>query len=76
MYENLKYKLVMEFPRGYPYKPPAVSFITPCFHPNVDFESGSICLDILKDKWSAMYDVKAILISLQSLLGGKSFKIK
>lgn len=61
----------MEFPRGYPYKPPAVQFITPCFHPNVDFESGGICLDILKDKWSAMYDVKAILISLQSLLGGK-----
>lgn len=61
----------MEFPRGYPYKPPTVTFLTPCFHPNVDFESGSICLDILKEKWSAMYDVKAILISLQSLLGGK-----
>jgi len=61
----------MEFPRGYPYKPPTVTFLTPCFHPNVDFASGSICLDILKEKWSAMYDVKAILISLQSLLGGK-----
>lgn len=64
----------MEFPRGYPYKPPTVIFITPCFHPNVDFESGSICLDILKEKWSAMYDVKAILISLQSLLGGRFYE--
>ncbi|XP_060871150.1 probable ubiquitin-conjugating enzyme E2 C [Metopolophium dirhodum] len=69
VYENLKYKLSMEFPRGYPYKPPTVTFLTPCFHPNVDFASGAICLDILKEKWSAMYDVKAILISLQSLLG-------
>jgi len=60
----------MEFPRGYPYKPPTVTFLTRCFHPNVDFHSGNICLDILKEKWSAMYDVKAILISLQSLLGG------
>ncbi|XP_050644233.1 ubiquitin-conjugating enzyme E2 C-like isoform X3 [Macaca thibetana thibetana] len=31
--------------------------------------SGSICLDILKDKWSALYDVRTILLSIQSLLG-------
>ncbi|XP_077857201.1 ubiquitin-conjugating enzyme E2 C-like isoform X2 [Macaca mulatta] len=30
---------------------------------------GSICLDILKDKWSALYDVRTILLSIQSLLG-------
>ncbi|XP_037858102.2 ubiquitin-conjugating enzyme E2 C-like isoform X2 [Chlorocebus sabaeus] len=29
----------------------------------------SICLDILKDKWSALYDVRTILLSIQSLLG-------
>ena len=34
---------------------------------------GNICLDILKDKWSALYDVTTILISLQSLLGGYLF---
>lgn len=44
-------------------------FVTPCFHPNVD-EQGFICLDILKDKWSALYDVRSILLSIQSLLGG------
>ncbi|XP_027459134.1 ubiquitin-conjugating enzyme E2 C-like isoform X4 [Zalophus californianus] len=31
--------------------------------------SGNICLDILKDKWSALYDVRTILLSIQSLLG-------
>lgn len=45
-----------------------VKFITPCFHPNIDL-SGAICLDILKDKWSALYDVRTILLSIQSLLG-------
>jgi ubiquitin-conjugating enzyme E2 C len=30
---------------------------------------GNICLDILKDKWSALYDVRTILLSIQSLLG-------
>ena len=38
-----------------------------CFHPNVDAH-GNICLDILKEKWSAAYSVKTILLSLQSLL--------
>lgn len=61
----------MEFPSGYPYKAPRVKFITSCFHPNVD-DQGFICLDILKDKWSALYDVRSILLSIQSLLGGKA----
>ncbi|NP_001290894.1 ubiquitin-conjugating enzyme E2 C [Esox lucius] len=68
VYEGLRYKLSFEFPSGYPYKAPRVKFITHCFHPNVD-DQGFICLDILKDKWSALYDVRSILLSIQSLLG-------
>lgn len=68
VYEGLIYKLSMEFPSGYPYVPPTVRFVTRCFHPNVDLPSGTICLDILKEKWSALYDVRAILLSIQSLL--------
>jgi ubiquitin-protein ligase len=70
VYEGLTYKLILEFPSGYPYKAPLVKFDTPCYHPNVD-HLGNICLDILKDKWSALYDVRTILLSIQSLLGGK-----
>lgn len=69
MYSGLRYRLSLEFPAGYPYQPPRVKFLTSCFHPNVD-NQGFICLDILKDKWSALYDVRSILLSIQSLLGG------
>ena len=67
-YANLTFKLSFEFPPTYPYAPPTVLFKTPIYHPNVDF-SGRICLDILKDKWSAVYNVQSVLLSLQSLLG-------
>jgi ubiquitin-conjugating enzyme E2 C len=68
VYEGLEYRLKITFPSDYPYKAPTIKFVTPCFHPNVD-EHGNICLDILKEKWSAAYNVRTVLLSLQSLLG-------
>ncbi|KZO99521.1 ubiquitin-conjugating enzyme E2 [Calocera viscosa TUFC12733] len=68
VYDNLKYKISIHFPSNYPFVAPVIRFETPCYHPNVDLH-GNICLDILKDKWSAVYSVTTILLSLQSLLG-------
>jgi ubiquitin-conjugating enzyme E2 C len=68
VYAGLSYKLSLKFPTDYPFKAPHVKFDTPCFHPNVD-QYGNICLDILKEKWSAAYSVRTVLLSIQSLLG-------
>ncbi|RWS23632.1 ubiquitin-conjugating enzyme E2 C-like protein [Leptotrombidium deliense] len=67
VYESLKFKLRLEFTAKYPYVAPRVQFTSTCFHPNVDSE-GNICLDILKDKWTALYDVRTVLLSIQALL--------
>jgi ubiquitin-conjugating enzyme E2 A len=37
------------------------------YHPNV-YADGQICLDILQNAWSPIYDVSAVLTSIQSLL--------
>ncbi|MED6179555.1 Ubiquitin-conjugating enzyme E2 20 [Stylosanthes scabra] len=68
VFEGTEYKLSLSFPNDYPFKPPKVKFESTCFHPNVDVH-GNICLDILQDKWSSAYDVRTILLSIQSLLG-------
>ncbi|TFK42794.1 ubiquitin-conjugating enzyme/RWD-like protein [Crucibulum laeve] len=69
IYAGLNFKISISFPSNYPYVAPTIKFDTPCYHPNVDITSGAICLDILQDKWSAVYSVQTILLSLQSLLG-------
>ncbi|XP_054446134.1 ubiquitin-conjugating enzyme E2 C-like [Pteronotus mesoamericanus] len=57
----------LKFPSGHPYNAPTVKFLTPSYHPSVNTQ-GDICLDILKAEWSALYDVGAFLLSIQSLL--------
>ncbi|KAF2585562.1 hypothetical protein F2Q70_00036919 [Brassica cretica] len=71
VFEGTEYRLSLAFSNDYPFKPPKVKFETCCFHPNVDLY-GNICLDILQDKWSSAYDVRTILLSIQSLLGGNT----
>ena len=67
VWEGGTFKLLMEFTEDYPNKPPAVRFISKLFHPNV-YADGKICLDILQNQWSPIYDIAAILTSIQSLL--------
>lgn len=66
-WEGGTFKLVLEFTEDYPNKAPQVRFLTKMFHPNI-YNDGQICLDILQNQWSPIYDVAAVLTSIQSLL--------
>mmetsp|Transcript_3329 Transcript_3329/g.11012 ORF Transcript_3329/g.11012 Transcript_3329/m.11012 type:complete len:158 (+) Transcript_3329:54-527(+) len=66
-WEDGTFRLQLEFTEDYPNKAPVVKFVTKLFHPNV-YADGSICLDILQNQWSPIYDISAILTSIQSLL--------
>ena len=67
IWEGGCFKLLLEFTEEYPTKPPNVKFVTTIFHPNV-YSDGRICLDILNNQWSSLFDVHAVLESIQSLL--------
>jgi peroxin-4 len=68
VFDGFKFDVAIECATDYPLTPPKMTFITRIFHPNVYFDTGEICLDILKKEWSPAWSLQSACRAIMTLL--------
>ena len=67
-YNKGAFKIEINFPAEYPFKPPKLTFKTKIYHPNID-EKGQVCLPIINaENWKPATKTDQIIHSLVALV--------
>ena len=62
------FKISIQMTYEYPIKPPCIRFATRIFHPNIHWETGEICIEVLKEQWSPHWTLESVCRAILFLL--------
>jgi len=67
-YNKGAFKVSIDFPAEYPFKPPKITFLTKIYHPNID-EKGQVCLPIVApENWKPATKTDQVMSALLGLV--------
>ncbi|CAL1281657.1 unnamed protein product [Larinioides sclopetarius] len=67
-YNKGAFRIEINFPAEYPFKPPKINFKTKIYHPNID-EKGQVCLDIIStENWKPATKTDQVIQALVALV--------
>lgn len=67
-YSKGAFRIEINFPAEYPFKPPKICFKTKIYHPNVD-EKGQVCLPIISaENWKPATKTEQVIQALIALV--------
>ena len=67
-YNKGAFRIEINYPAEYPFKPPKITFKTKIYHPNID-EKGQVCLPIINtENWKPATKTDQVIQSLVALV--------
>uniref|UniRef100_A0A161MF60 Ubiquitin-conjugating enzyme E2-18 kDa n=1 Tax=Triatoma infestans TaxID=30076 RepID=A0A161MF60_TRIIF len=67
-YNKGAFRIGINFPTEYPFRPPKIVFQTKIYHPNID-ENGQVCLPIIRaENWKPATKIDQVIKALVALI--------
>lgn len=67
-YTGGKFAFKVTVPFGYPFEAPKVQSFSRIYHPNIYYDTGAVCLNVLRLDWSPALSLHCVILGLLNLL--------